>query len=354
MGFSLTVLGLALLIALLHLGLGWGLGRLFPARPPAAPSARELHQLSQQLQTLMDTVSRDVGDHQGRIREANDQLRNGRSGAGDDDLTDFVLTTVAQIMEVNEQLQTRLSAAEQRLHEQGEILQSHLCDARTDPLTGLANRRAFDLELEARLADFRRRGEQFSLVIVDVDHFKNLNDGYGHVAGDEVLRGLGTVLRRPLREFDFLARYGGEEFALILPKTSAFEAAKVAERLRRAVEEATYEVDDSTLRLTVSIGVAQMTDVDTGTTLLKRADMALYASKESGRNCVHAVPPSGSLYRVTPAEPAQPDRADPAGQQSPPPSPLPQMEPARMVDEEELDQICEDLRGEIDRLTQRR
>ena len=98
-------------------------------------------------------------------------------------------------------------------------MQTLLAETRTDALTLLANRRAFDDELAKRCAEFRRQGRTFSLTIVDVDRFKNFNDTYGHRAGDEVLRNVAKVLRRKMRETDIVARYGGEEFAIIHPGT---------------------------------------------------------------------------------------------------------------------------------------
>lgn len=351
MGFSLTVLGLAVLIALLHLGLGWGLGRSFPKGSAPVLDAQTLRQLAEQMQSVVDSIRRDVGDHQGRIRAASNQLLARNPASATSDLTDFVLATVAQIVETNERLQNRLSAAEVALHAQEETLQEYLSDARTDPLTGLANRRALDLELDRHVAHYHRQKRPFCIAILDIDFFKNVNDGHGHVVGDRALHSLAQVLRQPLREGDFLARYGGEEFALVLPDTTAPEAADIAERLRHAVDEAPYDLDGLKMHLTVSVGVAEMTDPDTATSLVERADAALYASKQAGRNRVHYMPPGGEPCCVGPANQARP-RADVAGETAP------AMPPPRAVgdagmDEVELEQICRDLNGEIARLTGR-
>jgi diguanylate cyclase (GGDEF)-like protein len=120
-------------------------------------------------------------------------------------------------------------------------------------------------------------------VLIDIDHFKAYNDTFGHPKGDDVLRAVGQLLRRSLRAADFAARYGGEEFAIILPNTDRAGSLVVAEQLRRAIEEATWEGRP----ITASIGVATMSEeISTAEELVDYADRALYRSKQAGRNCV--------------------------------------------------------------------
>ncbi|AIQ49951.1 chemotaxis protein CheY [Paenibacillus sp. FSL R7-0273] len=152
----------------------------------------------------------------------------------------------------------------------------------TDKLTGLKNRRYFEDMLSRQLELFRETGEPFSLLIIDIDHFKRINDTFGHQTGDYVLEKLGSLLRFHSREKDTAARYGGEEFVLILPDLAADEARLVAENLRLETQLAVWETGS----LTVSAGIATCADGDTGQTLLHKADKALYASKEGGRNRV--------------------------------------------------------------------
>jgi diguanylate cyclase (GGDEF)-like protein len=157
--------------------------------------------------------------------------------------------------------------------------------ATLDSLTRLRNRRAFEERLEDETRRWRRHGSDVSLVLLDIDHFKAYNDSFGHPRGDEVLRAVGQLLRGSLRAADFAARYGGEEFAIILPNTDRAGSLIVAEQLRRAIEEATW--DDRPI--TASIGVATMSDeISTGEELVDYADRALYRSKQAGRNCVTA------------------------------------------------------------------
>jgi diguanylate cyclase (GGDEF)-like protein/PAS domain S-box-containing protein len=160
--------------------------------------------------------------------------------------------------------------------------------AQTDVLTGLYNRRHFYELAEQELARARRYGKPLAVLMLDVDHFKQVNDSYGHHAGDAVLRKLSEVCIATLREIDVIGRYGGEEFVVLLPETDALRALEAAERLRHALSEADVPVaGGDTLHFTVSIGVANLvaTDADLDS-VLKRADKGMYEAKESGRNRV--------------------------------------------------------------------
>lgn len=154
--------------------------------------------------------------------------------------------------------------------------------AETDALTGVANRRTFETELEAELSRARRNNEELTLVMIDIDHFKSLNDTYGHQVGDDVLRGLAGALGTHCRDFDTIARYGGEEFAVVLPSCTLEESPVVAERLRGAVSEV-----KTVTTVTASAGSATFpTHADNAESLIKAADDALYESKRAGRNRV--------------------------------------------------------------------
>ena len=159
--------------------------------------------------------------------------------------------------------------------------------ATVDGLTGLTNRRTFEAALSREVARSVRTGEDLSLLLIDVDHFKRVNDDHGHPMGDEVLRHVGRVLLGRGREFDLPARYGGEEFVVILPGCSADEAVHVAERLRAGIAS-----DEAPLRVTASIGLAAMhRDATDAESLVKAADAALYEAKNSGRDRTVAAHP---------------------------------------------------------------
>jgi diguanylate cyclase (GGDEF)-like protein len=165
--------------------------------------------------------------------------------------------------------------------------------AHTDSLTGLANRRRFFEMAEAELVRTRRYDAPLSLLMLDIDHFKNVNDVHGHRAGDRVLRELARVCLEVLRAVDVVGRVGGEEFAILLPETDVVGAVDVAERLREAVARNAIVRDEGVpLRITVSIGVAPLAGQANLDTLLNQADTALYDAKHRGRDrvCVFSPP----------------------------------------------------------------
>ncbi|HZT66813.1 MAG TPA: GGDEF domain-containing protein [Acidimicrobiales bacterium] len=153
--------------------------------------------------------------------------------------------------------------------------------ASTDGLTGLANRRSFDAGFDREVARAARTGAALSLVMVDIDHFKRLNDGYGHAFGDEVLRRVAEAIRSAVRPYDLVARYGGEEIAVVLAGCGPRRAARTAERIRAAVAAL-----DLVTPLTVSAGVASLLPLEAPDDMLRRADAALYRSKGAGRDRV--------------------------------------------------------------------
>jgi diguanylate cyclase (GGDEF)-like protein len=166
-----------------------------------------------------------------------------------------------------------------RLFEQTERL------ATTDGLTGLTNHRAFQGRLDEHLAQAQRYGKRISLLLCDIDHFKSVNDTYGHPVGDQVLKGVARTLAREARATDVGARYGGEEFAIVMPETDTGGALVIAERIRERIGKMTFETDQGPLRVTMSLGVATFPDdAKRKPDLVERADGCLYHAKRHGRN----------------------------------------------------------------------
>lgn len=160
-------------------------------------------------------------------------------------------------------------------------------NALTDPLTGLFNRRMFQDWATTEWSRARRQGTSLSLLVLDIDHFKRINDAFGHAAGDEVLIGVADCLRSLARNEDLVARMGGEEFAIIMPNLSLTDAPQFAERLRAEIEAQRFPWNDGSISLTVSIGVAEVqADRSPIETALSVADAALYRAKQQGRNRV--------------------------------------------------------------------
>jgi diguanylate cyclase (GGDEF)-like protein len=161
--------------------------------------------------------------------------------------------------------------------------------AATDGLTGLANRASFDQFMQKEFSTASLNGSPFSLLMIDVDHFKRINDQHGHPIGDQVLRALGNLLRKSARVEDLAARYGGEELVLVLPNTPKTAAAAIAEKIRRAVSAKPLMCGNISVPVTVSIGVAAIEHrlpFKEVAHLIKAADLAVYAAKHLGRNCV--------------------------------------------------------------------
>lgn len=159
--------------------------------------------------------------------------------------------------------------------------------SRIDPLTKLSNRRDIFEKLEYEQSKYERYGNEFSIIMCDIDYFKKINDQFGHDVGDHVLRDVAEILQNSVRKVDYIARWGGEEFLAVLTETSLLGAAQVAEKIRVSVEKHKYELDQDMDPVTMSFGVACHVGKD-GTIdgLIKTADELLYKAKERGRNCV--------------------------------------------------------------------
>lgn len=293
---------LAFTIAFLSVCLGYAFAVFVAHRPRSAAAGEDDGQTSssqnenpeinpgqaraflEQLQELAVTVDGDVDRHNTRVQEITGELSN--SSRND---PSQALAAAKKLLEANNQLQKDLSFAKQEIRLQRQQLNSYMAEARTDELTGLANRRAFNEELRRRFAQLQRQGTPLSLLLADVDHFKKFNDRHGHQVGDGMLQGVAHAMTRTVREMDMVTRYGGEEFAVILPGTTLEEAKVAAERVRTAVAEHRFVVNETPLQITVSIGIAEGIPAEGPEELTKRSDAALYAAKECGRNrsCLH-------------------------------------------------------------------
>jgi len=157
--------------------------------------------------------------------------------------------------------------------------------ATIDGLTGLYSRRHFENQLRAHTNLARRYGKMLSLIMIDIDHFKEVNDQHGHLAGDVVLNAVATAVKANVRDCDSVYRYGGEEFTVILPETSAVQSQAIAERLRRTISDTVFTAGTNQIRVTLSLGVAEFDSTSRShEDIVARADQALYASKKEGRN----------------------------------------------------------------------
>lgn len=181
-------------------------------------------------------------------------------------------------------LSERVANMEQEALGYREHLEEQRQKALLDPLTGLPNRAAWSERVEREMLEWQAHGGHLAMAILDLDHFKRINDSYGHLAGDKVLKIVADQLRKRLRGHDFIARFGGEEFVLLLPQTSPAAAAQIAEVLRATVEACPFHFKGERVVITTSIGLGAFRPGERGDQVLKRADAALYRAKESGRN----------------------------------------------------------------------
>jgi diguanylate cyclase len=200
----------------------------------------------------------------------------------------LLIKEIDRVISSNATLKGELARSQAVLTAQQRQIEDLRTAVRIDGLTQLANRAYFDEKLNEMIVLRKRYGDPFSLMMIDLDNFKGVNDVYGHPGGDRILKGVALKIKASLRGSDFLARFGGDEYALILIKSDVTAATEVAWKLCEEVRGSRFLLDDVTLSMTLSIGVAEAFADDSDETLLKRADEALYRAKAAGRNGVTA------------------------------------------------------------------
>jgi diguanylate cyclase len=183
-------------------------------------------------------------------------------------------------------MQLRLDEMEKLAQSAQHAIEEQRKKAMHDSLTGLPNRESYQQRLDQEVQRFQRYGGKLSLMVCDVDLFKRINDTYGHLAGDKVLKIIAKSLQKNLRSSDFIARFGGEEFVALMPETSTDEAFIVAEKLRKKIEASPFNFKKEPVQITVSFGISEIIEGESIDDVFNRADKALYKAKESGRNQV--------------------------------------------------------------------
>lgn len=212
------------------------------------------------------------------------------------EILNTVMTDTETMLAQNRRLEEQLDKSSEVMEELQRDLENVRREALTDGLTGLANRKLFDAEIKRVAQEAAEKGGIFSLLMVDIDHFKSFNDNFGHQIGDQVLRLVARTLTDGVKGRDIATRYGGEEFAIILPDTPLHAGVLVGDALRRTV--ATKDVinrntGEKLSRITMSVGVAEFNPGEDVQELIERADAALYTAKHNGRNQVAAAPTPG-------------------------------------------------------------
>lgn len=261
--------------------------------------AQESNAMLDASDTVQDTIG-DIKSVIAAIQDASQDFGENMSGMSKqlseanslEDVTELVknmMSETSTIVEKNKKLETQLEKSSETMSGMQNELEKVRKEALTDGLTGLPNRKNFDRKLDDAFASFKETNEKFSLLVLDIDHFKSFNDTYGHQVGDRVLMLLARVMQDHANENLFPARFGGEEFVAIAQNMSLKDAATIAESIREGI--ASKEIINKTTgerlgQITVSIGVSEIQDNERIGQLVERADQAMYMGKKGGRNQV--------------------------------------------------------------------
>ncbi len=243
----------------------------------------------EQVMAMIDAAAGSASHYSENLHDMSEKLGTSKDREAVRVIVESLVQTTKEMEASNKHLEERLSASKLEISELQEHLEAVRTESLTDPLTQLANRKFFDDTLSAAIADAYAKSEPLSLMMTDIDHFKNFNDSYGHLTGDQVLRLVATSVKNNVKGQDTAARYGGEEFAVILPNTVLRSAVTVADHIRRAVmtkELMKRSTGEHLGRVTISIGVATLRKGDSAQALIERTDACLYAAKRHGRNRV--------------------------------------------------------------------
>jgi len=237
-----------------------------------------------------DQINTNVENHsteiQKNVRQVDDLHMTGEL----DVLKHALLGHMKSLLTSNQQMQEDLLCTRYRLEEQAQQVDHARCEARRDELTGVANRKAIDEKLHLLMDEWRRQKTPFTLILVDLDQFKWVNDSHGHVVGDRVLQSVGARLKQLVREEDFVGRFGGDEFVILLSHTELDVGRELAERVRRGTADHSCHISrrGEEPAVSLSVGVTAPCEGDTDESILARADRAMYKAKRLGRNQVQS------------------------------------------------------------------
>lgn len=252
--------------------------------------SRLLTKLNLMLREITTNVVETEGDlsvHGQALDDLSDQISNIHDFDGVKTIIDQMLDATKSILQSGSRLKNRMKVSSEDLKELHKELEVSQQQARTDSLTGLTNRRGLEKRLEIERIRARQNNAPFSVIILDIDHFKAVNDEFGHLVGDSLLKGFAAVLSSQVRRNDLAARYGGEEFLIILPETSVEGAYAVADKIKAILGKKEWTIKGSGKhigQIKASMGIAQYQLNETGDQVIKRADEAMYHAKSTGRD----------------------------------------------------------------------
>ncbi len=285
----------------------WQLRLIFPPNPAATagppPSGGEKKVLASSRQTIFSQLQELSGIARGLIRkntEHFDAVRKfqdafQRTGPEEEaeEIRRQLLEEMDRMLKSCEKFGATLNNATRQFGRRQESMEQILVDSSLDYLTRLGNRRVFDSRLKEELFRTRRYGKPFALIMMDIDHFKAVNDDHGHLTGDQIIKLAAQAMEAQVRITDFVARFGGEEFVILLPEATGEEGRAVAEKVRQAVRNIRLNYGDRVIQITISAGVTVIDPSnDTPESLVNRVDRALLRAKKNGRNRVELIMPN--------------------------------------------------------------
>jgi len=249
-----------------------------------------LTKINLMLREITGHVLETEGDLSGRgntLRGLSEQIREVQDYEGIKQIVDKMILETKALIRSGSKLQSRMKISSADLQQLYRELEKSQEEAQTDSLTGLINRRGLEKRFELERIRAKQNNLPFSIIMVDIDHFKKVNDTFGHLVGDSLLRGISKILTNQLRRNDIAARYGGEEFLILLPETDLLGASAVAEKIQKGLSTKEWKLKTSGQSMgciTVSMGISVYAMDETGKDVIKRADDALYMAKNTGRN----------------------------------------------------------------------
>lgn len=243
------------------------------------------------LSSLQLTISMFEEENKENITYMNHSIEAIKEYSNPDRLESGIQQLLAEVMKLqatNQQLMSSLAETKKDLSEKEEVIRDLESQSQIDPLTQLLNRRTWKKYLDREFERSQRYGNVFSIIMIDIDHFKRFNDFYGHQVGDAILIKFSALLKETVRKIDAVFRYGGEEFTILLPETPLEKAKTVAQRIRETINSTLFtdERNHIELKVTASFGISESTGKKSINDIIEAADQALYLCKHSGRNCI--------------------------------------------------------------------
>jgi diguanylate cyclase len=250
---------------------------------------KEVKEILTDISRYVITTKGDLTGHGERLETLAKELDQAEDIETISTAVDHMIQEAKGLVQSGKHLQGRMTSSSEELASLRSKLEQSRQEAKTDALTGLLNRRGFEKRLHAAMAGAEEAGTPFSIIMIDLDHFKQVNDNFGHLVGDSILKAFATILKQQIKGKDTPARFGGEEFIIMLPDTQLAQARAVAENIRVLLASREWKHKESGRamgRITISLGISQYRPQESDKALIDRADKALYAAKQGGRNRV--------------------------------------------------------------------